>query len=116
MVGKRPHVNKIHYLLREAGCERSRWLRSSRVRGWGRSTAGYEAQPDELDQTAIRVTYIAGDWAGDQKDQDRVRDMNLGQYKAILEAAGLGVVWKKRPWEYLLVRYLSAADEQAEAK
>jgi hypothetical protein len=79
-------VQKVGAVLRKAGFERSQWIRSRQIRGWGENTTGYRLRM--IRDGAVTVEYAHGSATrGARNEQER-----LSAYGAALISAGLTVV------------------------
>jgi hypothetical protein len=59
---RKPTAASVSRALAKAGFERSRWLRSGRVKGWGHSTAGFRVESEFDHPETIHIRHIFGDW------------------------------------------------------
>lgn len=97
----RPSVQKVGAVLRKAGFERSLWLKSGRIKGWGSSTAGYSVKLHW--DLSIKVTYYGGAWErGSDAEREAKHAEKLQALATALVAAGLsverhqsGVMWSE---------------------
>lgn len=90
-----------HLAKGDQGFTRSRSL-ATRIRGWHKVTAGFEATQWAYD--VVKVEYVHGDWATYKSDAERrrKRDGQLQAYKDRLEKTGFEVEWD-REHHFLMV-------------
>ena len=77
--------------LNKAHLTRSEWLASSRVRGWGNWTGGYDFDGGAMYEGTVNtgLFYRAGSWS--KSDGPEVRERMLGRYERVLREAGFNV-------------------------
>lgn len=82
-------LQKVGAVLKKAGFERSIYLPSGRIKGWGNSTEGYRARRPWNSRAVAYVEYVRGSWV--KFDAEREAAI-LVKYREALEAAALHVV------------------------
>jgi hypothetical protein len=97
----------VSRILANARIQRNRWVASHRIRGWGHSTGGFQAETiTEYDQqagasvvTGIRVKWILGDWSVGDVHSEAVARANAEVARAIEVLTEKGYKVEKRTHE-----------------